>query len=352
MSIQSNYSSDSRYQQSFSSSYGNVTTSTTFSTPRLNNTFLDKLIICICQTDTFPIKGVLKRSKSFGNNRNSDELNSSLLNDTSTGRFLLSLEGLSWENLTLIKQALDNDTCASLSMTQLLQIIRILCNKVLEKPTNAKLIAQVCMEIHQKQQMKMTSLSDHKYLFLESLTNCLREWFNERDKLRFTTGGARRWTGYMLFLIEMYLNLKTIDFVNVRHQMNDSSEDSDDNRSNPDNNSIDEEVYRAFSNDFTSDCDDFITCRVESNDIKKQTSLDIETKIINSVLSKQQKQFSNLLLDSFQMILANPNSTPAEIECMQTAFRKCGKYISINYFVILVKLVQHCIQSSFYCEQR
>jgi len=283
---------------------------------------------------SFPIKGVLKRSKSFGNsNRNSDEWSSSLLDESSTGRFLLSLEGLSWENLTLIKQALDKNTCASLSMTQLLQIIRILCNKVLEQPSSAKLISQVCMEIHQKQQLKMTTLSDHKYLFLESLANCLREWFNERDKLRFTTGGARRWTGYILFLMEMYLNLKTIDFVALRHQRefsnesNDSSDDSEDNCSNVDNNSADEEVSRAFSADLPSDMEES-THKSDTSPIPlmRRTSLDIETKIINSVLSKHQRQFSNLLLDSFHVILQNSSATPAEIECMQMAFRKCGTF--------------------------
>ena len=49
-------------------------------------------------------------------------------------------------------------------------------------------------------------------------------------------------------------------------------------------------------------------------------------KIINSLLAKQQKQFANLLFDSFQVILINPNSTPAEIECMQIVFRRCGKF--------------------------
>ena len=121
-----------------------------------------------------------------------------------------------------------------------------------------------------------------------------------------------------------------MDFATPRHQHDfkddDSSDDSDDNCSNVDNHSADDEVLRAFSNDNTSDTESI--AKAEVNHSKQQrTSLDIETKITNSVLSKQQKQFSNLLLDSFQVILSNPNSTPAEIECMQTAFRKCGAYL-------------------------
>ena len=88
---------------------------------------------------------MLKRSKSFGNNRNSGEFSSSgsLLDESSSGRFLLSLEGMSWEHLTLIKQALDQDTCSTLDPCSLLKIVRILCNKVLERPANAKPIAEV-----------------------------------------------------------------------------------------------------------------------------------------------------------------------------------------------------------------
>ena len=148
---------------------------------------------------------MLKRSKSFGNNRNSGEFTSSLLEGSRTGRQLLSLEGMTMDNLNLIKKALDPDACTSLSMTQLLEIIRTLCNKVLEKPNNAKLIAQVCMDIHERQQTKADTLSDHKYLFLESLANCLREWFNERDTLRYTTGGARRWSGNVFLFVFIFI---------------------------------------------------------------------------------------------------------------------------------------------------
>lgn len=289
----------------------------------------------------------MKRSKSFGNsnnnNRNSGEFNSSssLLGEGETGRFLLSLEGLSWENLGLIKQALDRETCASLDPHSLLKIVRILCNKVMEKPTNAKMIAVIVMEIHQRQQLKLlgSQFSDHKYLFLESLASCLREWFNERDKLRFTTGGARRWTGYILFLMEMYLHLKSIDLIGAGRQKaasafhyksadDESSDDSTDyNCSNVDNNSADDEVSRAFSSEPSDPEEAYVPKGPEismSKAAKQLATLDIERKINRSVLSKQQKQFSNLLLDSCQVILSNPNSTPAEIECLQTALSECG----------------------------
>ncbi|KPM06606.1 hypothetical protein QR98_0050830 [Sarcoptes scabiei] len=110
------------------------------------------------------------------------------LDETSTGTFFLALENVSKEYVGLIKKALKKNTCVSLNMTQLLQIIRILCNKVLEKPTNATVVAKACLEIHHNQQSNVKHLGEHKFRFLESLANCLREWFNERDKLRFTTG--------------------------------------------------------------------------------------------------------------------------------------------------------------------
>lgn len=209
----------------------------------------------------------------------------------------------------------------------------------MEKPSNAKMIAVIAMEIHKRQQLKMlgSQLSDHKYLFIESLASCLREWFNERDKLRFSTGGARRWTGYILFLMEMYLHLKSIDLTGARQKAasfhyksgdDESSDDSTDyNCSNVDNNSADDEVSRAFSSEPSDPEEAYVPKGAEISmftTTNQLASLDIERKINNSFLSKQQKQFSNLLLDSCQVILSNPTSTPAEIECLQTVLSVCG----------------------------
>lgn len=225
-------------------------------------------------------------------------------------------------------------------MTQLLQIIRILCNKVLERPNNACIVAKVCLEIHHNQQLNMTQLNDHKFLFLESLASCLREWFNERDKLRFTTGGARRWTAYILFMMEIYINLKeTIvkDLEMNRYYLSDSNDDDEIEEESSEEdldvielngNNSNNMPNNEFSANDSSQADSS-SCKSGSSErsIKKTSSTNsIETKIINLLLAKQQKQFAHLLLDSFHVILSNPNSTPAEIECMQTVFRKCGKF--------------------------
>ncbi|KAH9522725.1 RNA binding [Dermatophagoides farinae] len=340
-------------------------------------------------SNVFPIRGVLKRSKSFGNNNNnnnisnnnrskntnSDTINKSkyhYLNDSMAGAFFITLESISKENITIIKQALNQQTCKTITMTQLLQIIRILCNKVLDKSNNASIVAKVCLEIHHNQQLNMIHLSDHKYLFLESLANCLREWFNERDKLRFTTGGARRWTNYITFLMEIYINLKESivkDLEMNKFYLSDSNDDDDDDYDDDDDDDDDDDVNRSSDDedvenvaniDNDDDLDDFSNGQNQNNDqqssatndssqadssscksgsserfcttttsnVKKTSSTNsIEMKIINSLLAKQQKQFANLLFDSFQVILINPNSTPAEIECMQIVFRRCGKYL-------------------------
>ncbi|XP_075675820.1 uncharacterized protein LOC113798982 [Dermatophagoides pteronyssinus] len=335
-------------------------------------------------SNVFPIRGVLKRSKSFGNNNNNNNRSKDnpetinkqkyhFLNASMADAFFLTIESISKENLNIIKRTLNRQTCTSVTMTQLLQIIRVLCNKVLDKSNNANIVAKVCLEIHYNQQMNMIHLSDHKYLFLESLANCLREWFNERDKLRFTTGGARRWTNYITFLKEIYLNLKeTIvkDYETNKFYFSDSNdddydddEDDDDEDVNEqisydenvvdhvddnadDNDDVDDDDFDDFSNsqsinnnnnnnNETSSANDSSqadssSCKSGSSErsMKKTSSTNsIEIKIMNSLLCKQQKQFANLLLDSFQVILSNPNSTPAEIECMQCVFRQCGKYL-------------------------
>nr|XP_027205380.1 putative protein DDB_G0292252 [Dermatophagoides pteronyssinus] len=311
-------------------------------------------------SNVFPIRGVLKRSKSFGNNNNNNNRSKDnpetinktkyhFLNASMADAFFLTIESISKENLNIIKRTLNRQTCTSVTMTQLLQIIRVLCNKVLDKSNNANIVAKVCLEIHYNQQMNMIHLSDHKYLFLESLANCLREWFNERDKLRFTTGGARRWTNYITFLKEIYLNLKeTIvkDYETNKFYFSDSNDDDyDDDEDDDDEDvnfddfsnsqSINNNNNNNNNNNETSSANDSSqadssSCKSGSSErsMKKTSSTNsIEIKIMNSLLCKQQKQFANLLLDSFQVILSNPNSTPAEIECMQCVFRQCGKYL-------------------------
>ncbi|GBN61585.1 hypothetical protein AVEN_47842-1 [Araneus ventricosus] len=58
---------------------------------------------------------------------------------------------------------------------------------------------------------------EHDPTFLESLQNCCREWYNERDKLLrgpsltsvgTAAAGMRRWTAYVSFITELYLHSK------------------------------------------------------------------------------------------------------------------------------------------------
>lgn len=195
----------------------------------------------------------------------------------------MSIDGISWENVTLVRRAIEKTN--SLTMNQLMQIVRILCNKALEKLCYSRALAIICLTINEKQS------ETRNHLFIESLLNCLREWFSERDKLRLTSGGARRWTAYVTFVSELYLNLKTrTGHRNTRPYFYGQNDDFDD--------------------DF-----DFTPNRVlRQND--STTTLMIE---------KQQKQFSLLLFDSLQAILLNANSTPSEIECLQSVLRSCGQ---------------------------
>lgn len=194
----------------------------------------------------------------------------------------MSIDGISWESVTLVRRAIEKAN--SLTMNQLMQIVRILCNKALEKSSHSRPLAVICLTINEKH----TETRNH--LFIESLINCLREWFTERDKLRLTSGGARRWTAYVTFISELYLNMKTRSRTpNPRPLFCGQNDDFDDE-------------YELNPN------------RVRQND-SITTSLMIE---------KQLKHFSILLFDSMQAILQNPNSTPTEIECLQSVLRSCG----------------------------
>ena len=194
----------------------------------------------------------------------------------------MSIDGISCESVTLVRRAIEKTN--SLTMNQLMQIVRILCNKALEKSCYARPLAVICLTINEKQS------ETPNHLFIESLINCLREWFTERDKLRLTSGGARRWTAYVTFISELYLNLKN------RGRLPNSK------------------PYPYGKDDEFDDEYDFTPNRVRQND-----------STICLMIEKQQKQFSILLFDSMQAILMNPNSTPTEIECLQSVLRSCGQ---------------------------
>lgn len=228
--------------------------------------------------DSQPLKSALKRSKSFGSNKDANN------NQESIGQ-LMSIDGISWESVTLVRRAMEKTN--SLTMNQLMQVIRILCNKALEKSCNSQAMANICLIINDKQ------CENRNHLFIESLLNCLREWFNERDKLRLTSGGARRWTAYVSFITELYINLRTGNR-NARSYF-DSENDGE----------------------YEGECDEY---DFSSSDLRCN-------RTTASVVMKQTKQFSILLFDSCQAILLNSNSTPSEIECLQSVLRSCGKYL-------------------------
>ncbi len=231
-----------------------------------------------------PLKSALKRSKSFGSHKDTNN------NQESIGH-LMSLEGISWESVTLVRRAMEKTN--SLTMTQLMQVVRILCNKALEKSCNSHAMANICLTINDKQ------CGTRNHLFIESLLNCLREWFNERDKLRLTSGGARRWTAYVSFITELYISLRT------GHQASRSYFDDEND------------------DEYEEECDDY-----DFNDSKAHRNQSTPSLII-----KQQKQFSILLLDSCQAILLNCNSTPSEIECLQSVLRSCGQTLNLKFNV-------------------
>ena len=210
----------------------------------------------------------------------------------------MSIDGISWENVTLVRRAIEKTN--SLTMNQLMQIVRILCNKALEKLCYSRALAIICLTINEKQ------CETRNHLFIESLLNCLREWFSERDKLRLTSGGARRWTAYVTFISELYMNLKT----------------SRTGHRNPNTRPY---FYGQNDDDFDDDFD------FTSNRVLRQN--DSTTSLM---IDKQQKQFSLLLFDSLQAILLNVNSTPTEIECLQSVLRSCGQLLSIFIALTMV----------------
>jgi hypothetical protein len=142
------------------------------------------------------LKSALKRSKSFTVNET---------NELETIGF--ERDAFPMEYQGLIRRAVLDPN--SLSCQKLMELVRLICSKAVEHIQYSGPAAHLCFSIIEK---------EHDHTFLESLQNCCREWFNERDKLlrspfltpRGTTAsGLQRWTSYILFLTELYLRVKS-----------------------------------------------------------------------------------------------------------------------------------------------
>ncbi|KAF8777041.1 MIF4G domain-containing protein A-like isoform X2 [Argiope bruennichi] len=149
-------------------------------------------------SNTIPLelKSALKRSKSF----TADESPRGIENiGFEKDAFPLEYQGL------IRRAVLDPN---SLSCQKLMELVRLICCKAVEGVQYAAPAAQLCFSIIEK---------EHDHTFLESLQNCCREWYNERDKLLrapfltsvgTTAAGMRRWTAYVSFITELYLHVK------------------------------------------------------------------------------------------------------------------------------------------------
>lgn len=142
------------------------------------------------------LKSALKRSKSFTTSETSELEAIGFDRDA----FPMEYQGL------IRRAVLDPN---SLSCQKLMELVRLICSKAVEHVQYSGPAAHLCFSIIDK---------EHDHTFLESLQNCCREWFNERDKLlrsSFLTShgtaasGLRRWAAYVLFLTELYLRVKS-----------------------------------------------------------------------------------------------------------------------------------------------
>ncbi|CAL1297703.1 unnamed protein product [Larinioides sclopetarius] len=142
------------------------------------------------------LKSALKRSKSFTADESPRGIESIGFEKDA---FPLEYQGL------IRRAVLDPN---SLSCQKLMELVRLICCKAVESVQYATPAAQLCFSIIEK---------EHDHTFLESLQNCCREWYNERDKLLrapfltsvgTTAAGMRRWTAYLSFITELYLHVK------------------------------------------------------------------------------------------------------------------------------------------------
>ncbi|RWS31647.1 MIF4G domain-containing protein-like protein [Leptotrombidium deliense] len=206
-----------------------------------------------------PMKSALKRSKSFGY-QTSDEY----------VRILSVLDSdLSPDHQTLVRRALESPN--TLVMTQVMEIVTIICSKATQKSSNCHPMAKMAMNIIDR---------DSGNTFIDSLVTCLREWFNERDKL-LRHSSITRWTAYVSFVTELYLNIRC-KHRHVKLLIANIDQDNDDN------------------------------------------------ELQQFLVAKQFRSLAVLLYDCCQSIIASLAVSPSptvDVECLQSVLRTVGRFM-------------------------
>ena len=271
-------------------------------------------------------KSSLKRSKSFGHR---------------TEQYVQILSGgsgvdgqskpgttseLTMEHQQLVRRALESPK--SLVTTQLMEVVRIIVNKALERLANAHPMSKICMSIIDKEKGK---------IFLESLMNCCREWFNERERLIKAGGGSgagsqgttnpRRWPSYVAFLTELYLALRC----KQRHVRLITGLD---------------EPSKNEGNSTT--IGGAIGGQVSDEDIEKRAQL--------SLIQKQLKNLATLLYDCCSALInsaISPSATSAtsDIESLQSALRTVGRFMADDHPQRMSLLMASVREAFISCQQ-
>lgn len=261
---------------------------------------------------SLPMKSDLRRSKSFGS---TDSPNGKIFNLTDFN--------LTTEQIILIKRAIDNPN--NLTVNQLMEIVSIICSKAMESSMNSYGLAKICITIADK---------DANQIFLESLVNCCREWFNEKDKLiRSTSIGSQhpkqRWLSYIAFVTELYLNLKS-KHRRVKLILSTSKSKSCNNvhlDSLPEEDSEDEdgdETEKAADGKREEDKDNN-----DDEEDDEDDESDSSEELFN-LSERQSRSLAMLLYDCCQTILVSlptSNSTSVDIECLLSVLRSVGRLI-------------------------
>lgn len=110
----------------------------------------------------------------------------------------------SLDDRNLILDALDSSK--SLSMIQMMKVVRMIHHKALESSSHAHSMTWLCFLIMEK---------DNNKIFLESLLTCCREWFSQQEgdlrkksTVRSSSSSTSLWPPFLAFLRELLISLQ------------------------------------------------------------------------------------------------------------------------------------------------
>ena len=223
--------------------------------------------------------------------------------------------GFPSDYVDIIMQAIDNPN--NLTHEQLEELARTVCAKAFEKSLYSYPLSSVLVTICDK---------DTNQVFTQSLINCCREWYLDRSRLRPSDNQdasprKHRWSAYLAFLTDFYLNLKSkLRGVILKENLDDEEESS---HSEEDGQSDDDGPIPTLHTEFADLLYDCCEDIVRGLDTTNSPTAEVECllnilRTVGKSLEKDRPERRNELISQLKVTFIGPVSSRLSDMCVKS----------------------------------